>query len=742
MSYRLSTQAGLFLSLILLFDISAASAQSTSNGAIAGTVKFAANGEPVHGATVVVIGTRRQTTTSDDGKFSIDNIPVGTYEVLATREQLAAARETVTVASGQTATLEFKLSVGTSENLTVTASATGATTTFESFNSITSIDSTAIAKRIGPTLADVLQNEPGMAKRTFGPGTSRPIIRGFDGDRVLVMQDGIRTGDLSSQSGDHGVSIDPAGLSRIEVVKGPATLLYGSNAIGGVVNAITPQDVFRTSPFSGMLGGASFDAGSANAQGGFAGNVQRGAGPVLLYGNLTARRTGDYDAPDLTIPNSSTRLVTGEGGASWNGRRAFLGASVGIERNRYGIPFAGLLEGEEDAQIDLEVHRQNVRFDAGMRNLGSRFAEAVKFIGSFLDYRHDELEIEDGEESLGTRFNNQVFTLRAEIEQQPGRKVTGRLGAELMTRDYDSIGAEALAPPTTQRSFAAFAYEEMAVGKHRLMFGGRVEHVAYEAGFESGTVDRTFNAVSGSVGAHASLGSNAALVFNLTGATRAPALEELFNFGPHPGNLAFEIGNPDLKLERTLGVDVSLRTRPASARVEVNFFNYNISNFVFLDVTDEIEDGLLVANYVQGDSRFTGADGAGHFHFGDRVELTTALSYVRAKLTATNEWLPRIPPLQGRVELALKWRDLTISPELVMSAEQDKVFRSETTTASWATGNLSVTWQRSQSHRTHLVAFQAYNLANRTYRLHTSFLKELAPEIGRGAKVSYTVRFF
>ena len=177
----------------------------------------------------------------------------------------------------------------------------------------------------------MLQDEPGIAKRTFGPGTSRPIIRGFDGDRVLIMQDGMRTGDLSSQSGDHGVSIDPAGLPRIEVVKGPATLLYGSNAIGGVVNAITPQDAFRASPFAGTLGGVNFDTGSANAQAGFSGNVQHGRGPWLVLRQLHRR-----DAPATTMRRTrrsrtpATRLSTGEGGLGWTGERAFFG--VGARR--------------------------------------------------------------------------------------------------------------------------------------------------------------------------------------------------------------------------------------------------------------------------------------------------------------------------------------------------------------------------------------------------------------------------
>jgi iron complex outermembrane receptor protein len=728
------------LVFILGMSVAAASAQATA-GTISGRVTLE-NGDPVHGATVVVIGARRQASTADDGKFEITNVPPGTYSVLVHRDPLAAAPRTVTVTAGQTVTLEFKVGVAIHEEVTVTGSATGAETTFGAFNSVTILDATTIAKNLGATIADTLQDEPGMAKRTFGPGTSRPIIRGFDGDRVLIMQDGVRTGDLSSQSGDHGVSIDPAGLSRLEVVKGPATLLYGSNAIGGVVNAITPQELFRSAPFAGTLGGLSFDGGSANEQAGFAGNVQHGRGSWLAYGSFTGRRTGDYDAPDETIPNSATRLYTGEGGGGWNGARAYFGVSGGFERNRYGIPFAGDLEGEPDNQVDLEIKRQNVRFDTGARNLSSAFADAVRVTASYLDYQHDEIEIADAVESLGTRFKNKIFTLRSEVEQRPGRKVTGRLGIEYLNRDYEALGEEALAPPTIQNAFSAFAYEEVALGSHRLQFGGRFEHTGYDASFEDGAVDRSFNGASGSVGFHADIKGNGAFVVNLTGASRAPALEELFNFGPHPGNLVFEVGDPDLKLEKTFGFDAGLRGRGSKAHGEVTFFYYNISNFVFLDVTDEIEDGLRVANYLQGDSRFTGVDGAGHFQFGTHGELHVSLGYVQAKLTDTDESLPRIPPFHGRVEFEARFGAFSVSPGVVFSNKQTDVFRDETETDGWATFNIGAAWQRVLAHASHLIAVQGYNLTNETYRLHTSFLKDLAPEMGRGVKVTYSLRFF
>lgn len=707
-------------------------------GVIQGKVILDKTGEPVHGANVVIVGTRRSVTTDEQGRFELANLPPAAYDVVVSREHFSAARQTVTVASGQTATVEFKLVLEAKhENVTVTGTATGTATAFESFNAVTSLDSFELSKRLGASIADVLQDEPGIAKRTFGPGSSRPIIRGFDGDRVLIMQDGVRTGDLSSQSGDHGVSIEAAGLSRLEVVKGPATLLYGSNAIGGVVNAITPQELFRASPFTGTTGGITLDTGSANRQAGAAMNLQHGRGPTLLFGSFTSRRTDDYVSPLATIANSATRLFTGEGGVAYTGSRYFFSASAGAEGNRYGIPFAGMFEGDPDAEIDLEARRRQVRVDAGVQNLEGGFADAIRVTGTFLNYRHDELEVEDGVESIGTRFSNRVVTLRAEVEQAADTRLGGRLGVEFLSRAYEATGEEALAPATDHQSFAAFAYEELKLGAQRLQFGGRVEHNRYQS-----SVDRTFTGFSGSFGVHRDLGDEHAIVVNLTAASRAPALEELFNFGPHLGNLAFEIGNADLQVERTLGLDASFRRRAERVSGEISGFFYRIRDFVFLDVTDQIEDGLRVANYTQGDGQFAGVEGSVHIRAHEKASIDASVGYVRAMLTDTNESLPRIPPFHGRLALALEVGPVTITPEVVAYATQDDVFRHETPTAGWVTFGIGASWQKIAAHATHMITAQAYNLGDATYRLHTSFIKDLAPEIGRGIRVVYSVRLF
>jgi iron complex outermembrane receptor protein len=742
----------------------------TGSGTISGRVTLASDNSPVHGATVIVVGARRTATTNDAGAFTLENVAAGTYDVIAQREHLSAVRQSVTVVAGQTATVVFALTLeAIHEEVAVTASASGTATAFESFSSVTSLDSLELAINRGATLASVLAEQPGVSQRTFGAGNARPVIRGFDGDRVLIMQDGVRTGDLSSQSGDHGVSIDPAGLERLEVVKGPATLLYGSNAIGGVVNAITPQDAFRASPFSGVLGGVSVDTGSVNGQLGGSGNVQYGKGAWTAWAGGGGRRTGDYSTPLGAIANSATDLTNGRGGFGWTGTRAFFSVGVQGERHRFGVPFAasfhahdhegdGAAEEDEAFEIDVKSTRRDVRVDTGLRALRGTFLDNVKVTFAVSDYQHDEIEIEDGVEALGTRFSNDTRSLRLEVEQKRVGRLTGRMGVDWFGRAYKAEGEEALAPPTTQSSLAAFAYEEMGFGATRLQFGARVERNAYRpdprAEVELGDEhddhdheapevrDRNFTGGSASFGVHRDLGVGTAVVANLSLASRAPALEELYNFGPHVGNLAFEIGNPDLALERTLGLDVSLRRRSERMSGELNLYSYGIRNFVFLDFTGEEADRLREAEFVQADSRFVGMEATGDIQLGRGVHLDAGMSLVRARLTASDEHLPRIPAMSGRLRLEIPVRSLTLLPEVVITGRQSRVFRDETVTDGSTLLNVSATYFVVRGHATHALTLKAHNLTNETYRLHTSFIKDLAPEMGRGVTATYTVRFF
>lgn len=755
---------------LAVLGVAPPAATQPPTGGVTGRVVLQATGDPVHNVAIVVIGTGRTAVTDPDGRFRIDGIPPGQYRILAQREHLSDAQQAVVVRAGEITDVAFALAlVGVHEHLTITASPTGAVTAFEAFNAVSIVDAFDVAKNPAGTLAGVLEGEPGIAERSFGPASGRPIIRGFDGDRVLVMQDGIRTGDLSSTSGDHAVTIDPASLERIEVVRGPATLLYGSNAIGGVVNAITPQEAFRLRPFQGLTGHLTAEAGSVDAAAGTNAAVEAGLGRWLVSGAGGARRAGDYGTPDGGVPNSAARLATAAAGVGYFGDRAFASFMVRMENSRYGIPFAGEIghghdEGEGEFPVhgdhahfvDLDTRRAAIRLDLGAQRLGSPVAEAVRLTVSRLDWRHDEIEIEDDAEALGTRFDNDTVVLRAEVDQPRRPHLSGRFGVWSEFRDFTATGEEALAPPTRQRAVAAFAYEEVDLGRTRLQFGGRLEHNRFdpdprpveETAHGDHLLDlpdvrsRRFTGFSASAGVHISLGSSAAIVAALARSYRAPALEELYNFGPHPGNQLFEIGNPDLERESAVSLDVSVRHRSPRVRAELGTFYYRIDGFVFPAVTGDIEDGLLVGRFLQGRSRFTGFDGALRVRAGNGLWLRATGSHVDAELIDSGIPLPRIPPLRVGLGADLIAGGFTVAPELVLAAAQKNVYLQESPTDGYARLDVGVSYLLSRPHASHQFALRAHNLTNERYRLHTSFIKDLALQPGRGVRVSYSLRFF
>ena len=739
-------------------------------GAVHGSVTLEENGGSVHGAVVLVVGTGDFALTDEQGMFAIDGVPAGSYEVLAQREHLTAGRQTVSVDPGATATVDFMLGLSpVHEDVTVTASVGGTETTFEAFNAVTTLDSFDITRESAGSLGDALRNEPGVASRSFGPGSSRPIIRGFDGDRVLILEDGLRTGDLSSQSGDHGVTIDPNGAERIEIVRGPATLLYGSNAVGGLVNVITPHESYRESLFEGTRAQFGTNVGSANAEAGTTASLQYSQNNVLVWGGGSMRRTDDYSTPEGAVENSASELTNARAGLGWFGDRFFASSGFTLEDGRYGVPFADEFhqahgvhagEGPAETEIDIASRRRVGRFDMGLRNLANTVIEGVRVALNVIDWRHDELEVEDGVENIGTRFTNRTYIMRADVDQRQTERLSGRFGAWAQLRDFQAVGVEALAPRTDQTSFAAFAYEEVDFERTRLQFGGRVEQNDYRTagrivpdapGDDHGHAhglevpdarDRQFLGASASVGLHTDVGAGSAFVANLTHSHRAPALEELYNFGPHVGNLAFEVGNPTLDAETTLGLDVSFRHQAGRVRSNLNAYVYSIDNFIFGDRTGEVEDNLPVWYFIQGDSRFVGFDAKSSVQLGGNAWATLGIGYVDAALTTTGEPLPRIPPLRGTVSLDVPYGGFTFSPQLEFAGQQANVFRDETETNGYSIVNLRASYVWPRQHAAHILSFTGYNLTNELYRNHTSFIKDLAPEMGRGVRVNYSLRFF
>ena len=753
-------------------------------GVVEGTVIMAETGDPLHGAVVLIVELGLSTSTGEDGSYRFDRVPPGSYDVIAHLGSIfTEAARRISVTAGGTVTVDFALELRVLKHEIIVSASGKEETAFTSFQSVESLDSFDLGENAATSLGEALDHRvgTGIAKRSFGPGSARSIVRGFDGDRVLVMEDGIRTGTLSSQSGDHGEVINTSQIDRIEIVKGPATLLYGSNAMGGTVNAVSRHHEMHRHPHQGLRGFVSGSAGSTNALGGASAGFEYGHGKWMMWGQGGGIRAGDYTAPvQGEIFNSRSRTANGGGGFGWYGGKTYISLDVKYDKGSYGVPFAEEfhgghgeeedehdVEGEHDEKgeehdeheeeidrITLDSRRQNYRFSWGLRDLGPAIENFVLKL-NYTDWSHDEVEFfEGGESAVGTQFDNRQFIYRGEFEQQVKGAMTGRFGFWGLQRDYDVKGVEALSPPVDQTAFAAFALEELNFEPIKFQFGGRLESNRYTPAFaQRGSVagledeieparKRTFTGGSAAAGLHAGLWQGGAFVANYAHSHRAPALEELYNFGPHRGNLAFEIGDPNLKAETGNGFDLSLRHDAGRTRAHANFFYYGFNNFVFPFSTGEIEDGLRVVEFTQLDARFVGAEVGVDVGLHRSLWLNLGADYVNAKETVLHTPLPRIPPLRGKVGLDLHLGNLSVKPELIVVNQQHLNFSGETRTPGYAVINLKASYIIPQQHFAHQFSVNIFNIGDRLYRNHSSFIKDLAPEIGRGVRVAYTVRFF
>jgi len=724
------------ITMIFTFLSSIAVGQTNTN--LQGKVTLGSSGKPIHNVLVTILQLRRTVSTDENGDYEFQNIPPGRYDVLAHLDRVPDVVQTVTVTTGTTATLNFQIELSAvQEQVTVTT--TGAQQSVSSsIQSVEVIGSVELAKKSPVSLGEALDGELGISKRSFGPGTARPVIRGFDGDRVLVLEDGNRVGGLGFESGDHAEPVDVLTVERVEIVKGPATLLYGSNAIGGVVNTISGHDSAHPG-FNGFVTGIG---SSNNRQAGGSLGLEYGTKRWLVWGKGGGQRAGDYSTPIGRVRNSFSREGSFSSGFGFYTDKSFISVDYTFNKRRYGIPV-------DPNEVDPEVvfltpGRHSIELRAGYREANS-FFEAGTISLQYNNYRHSEIDSETG--LPNTSFKNNSWLFNGNIDQRKRGPWSGRFGAWGQHRRFEAIGEEALAPPTTQNSIALFALESLDFERIGIQFGGRLENNRYrpDATLQHGVLpSRGFTGFSGAVGVRIPTWSNGSLVANYSHSYRAPALEELYNNGPHRGNLAFEIGDPNLERELGDGLDFGARHSSKRIRAETNGFVYRIRDFIFLAPTGVVDpdSGLIVADYLQDTVRFAGLEARTDVALHPAVWLNLGMDYVRAELTGSNSPLPRIPPLRGRVGFEFRYKGLLLNPEVVMAKDQDRLFATEDRTAGYSAFGLSGSYLFATQHAAHIISFNAFNLGDRLYRNHLSFIKDFAPEMGRGLRMTYTLRFY
>lgn len=560
----------------------------------------------------------------------------------------------------------------------------------------------ALVLRRGSSLGETLDGLPGVASSYFGPNANRPVIRGQDGDRIRMLSNAGASLDASGLSFDHAVPIDPLVVERLEVLRGPAALLYGGSAIGGVVNAIDNR--IPRARLDGISGALETRLGGAARERAVSALVEGGAGALAFHADAFGRRTADLGVPPFDRPrdggtaerrrhvvNSASRAHGGAIGGSWVGESGHLGASVDHFANDYGIV------AEDD--VTIRLRRTRLALTGEWRAPGAFFT-AVRAQAAGTDYRHQEIE---GDGSVGTTFTTRGGDARLEAPHRalalgPGQ-LEGTWGAQLEDSRFAALGEEAFVPSTRTQQAAAFALERWRWGQAGQVSAGlRVERVrVHSAGdAEAGVAhfgpprSRAFSPRSASLGALVRLGAGWEFTAGASHTERAPTSYELFAQGEHAATGAYERGDPAQRLERGRNVDLALAWQHGANRARVGLFDSRFARYITLAAVDSAD--AAVFEYRATRARLWGLEAEGTWRLWSstaHLDLDARLDLVRGVDLARGEPLPRLAP--RRAMLGLSWAEgpWTARAELRHAGDQSRVPATDRPTPGWTMLDLS-----------------------------------------------------
>lgn len=763
---RIGRSCWMILIILLLFFIPLSSRAeqpevvSGHTGMITGRV-LSSGGIPVPDARVELRELNRRVTVDGQATFRMEGVPAGRYVLEATSVSGGKGTTKVVVTADGETEVDIILDVHsfhTYHEAIVVSASIDPRQQEDVAQAVNVLSGEELALRVQPTLGETLAQEPGVSSTSFAPGASRPVIRGFTGERVRILQNGLGTGDVSQTGDDHAVALDPLAAEQIEVIRGPAVLLYGGAAVGGVVNVVDnsiPQYRFEDA----FIGRVELTLGTVADERSGALNLEGSSGNWAWHLDALSRKTDDYEIPGYAdagheesfgiLENSDLETSRAALGLSrFFGDSGFLGVSFSGYETEFGIPGHGHgEEGEEEGDGEEEHHGEEpVRSDLRQRRVDLHGAisrpfglfDGARFRFGLFDYEHKELV---GEE-IGTLFQSEGWEGRLEFSQRQRGVLGGAFGLQVESREFDAVGEEAFIPPTESHSWALFAVEELDLGAFNWQVGARYEALDHRA-LEPGLPDRDFGGVSGSLGFIWNAEGAWGVAASLTRSVKLPAPSELYADGIHPAAGTYEVGNPDLEEETGLGVDLSLRRQQGRVTGTLNLFVNRIDEFIYPMFTGEEMEGFPLVLYTQDDSEFFGGEvraGIELHEWGDRhLDLDLGADYVRAELRDTGEPLPRIPPF--RFLAGLRYRDdrWRASLEVRRVDEQDRVALEETATGGYTMLNASAGYRFFIGEQVLDLLLRGRNLTDVEARNHLSFNKDLVPLQGRD--ISLSVRF-
>ena len=734
---------------------------------VQGTVR--SGGTPVVGATVRLLELDRVQRTDAHGAFRFADVPTGTYRVYVGVLGYVAATDTVR-ATGGVASASFDLipSAIPLKEIVVSGSP-AARPADEQYQSVESKSEVDFDNSAGMSFAEKMTDLPGVTARWNGSAPSRPILRGLGDNEVLVLEDGLRMGDIATYDPAHATPIDALSIAQIDVVRGPATILYGPSTIGGLVNVITNLvPVASGHPLSGT---AVVEGNSVSGEyAGYINNVYTLGGSAFrvsaggLHSGDIGIPAGTYTVPGTDfgfrlnqIPQSGDR--TGEGGAGYSYQSGFGMVGIGVNHfeTNYGVPGvppnAGWLT-DPPTTSRISQQRNTVEFRT-LVNIGRGWLDRVTLSGSYNDYAHSEFPtVQDStgvSDPQANHFEKREFNGVLQFEQMPLGKLTGTVGLWSDVQDLTIEGDQPLGPNSRTTGFAGYAYEEYQVAAHtRLQAGARFDYngiqtrpfpQSQDSVFQTIRVSRTTNAVTGSLGAVQEFPAGITASVSLARSFRAPTVQELFANGLDASSGTYSIGESTLGPESGYGVDASVRGGFARAVFEVSpFLNY-IDHYIYGFLTGDTIQGFPVRQFTASDARLMGFEAAATVAPVRSIALRASVDYVNAENTQLNVPLPFIPPLRGLLRATYQGQKYMGMAEWRAAASQTRLGVGDTPTAGWAILNLGTGIRVTQASVVHNISIHLDNVFNRVYRDNLSVIKDFVPQPGRGFRVNYELLY-
>ena len=726
-----------------------------------------------------------ETRTNNEGEFKLD-LPAGKYTLDVKGGSEVHFHQAIIV-TADTTTIDLQLPYHMDEIVVVMANPLEHTKLDMATPSIV-LSADTLAMKRATTLGDILEQEPGMSMSSFGPAVARPVIRGLAGGRVLITNNQMTVQDASITSNDHDVGLEPLLAEQVEVLKGPASLLYGSGAIGGVVNVADGR--INQYGADGVNGGVEVRLGdSATSEETVIAKITGGDNSFTYYFDAFTTSTDDIEIPgeaeseiyheaehagedheeeeegvEGLLENSASKSEGLTAGVTWIRDWGYVGLALNRSTKLYGIPGEGHAheeehgdededhmgeDHEEEESVSIDMEQTRIDFQAGINNPLDGFDEWY-FGLTNTDYEHVELE---GPE-VGTLFRNEATEFKTFLKHKPADGWRGIIGLQYTDRDFAAIGDEAFVPPSNTSSTALFVLEEKRIDDLKFELGARFERQSISVDDFSDVDESMFSFSAGTV---FDITDGQRLAINLASSERAPAVEELYSFGEHLATQTFEVGDPNLVPETSLNLDISYRFKADRFSGEINAYWNSFSDFIYGQVmpntgsvtdlmgnTVAIDDDFPVVAFRQQDADIRGFEVDVDYQLVTDADYDLTIGFmgevIEAELANERE-LPRIPPWKMGINLHYDYELLSADLSYTKYRDQNQIGMNELPTLGFDMLDFEIAYRVPVEGQDLLIFLKGKNLLDEEARDHTSYLKDFAPRAGRSLVLGARYQF-